>query len=106
MGKNHYYANLERYAEVTRTRNQRRKTANKSKIAQYLETHPCVDCGESDPVVLHFDHVRGEKIENVSNMARKNIWSKVEKEIEKCEIRCANCHMRKTAKQFKWNSNG
>lgn len=73
------------------------------KVLTFLKTHPCVDCGESDPVVLTFDHVRGTKKANVSEMlAGKCSWSTIESEIAKCEVRCANCHMRRTAQQLKY----
>jgi hypothetical protein len=28
--------------------------------------------------------------------------NQVKNEIEKCDVRCANCHRRKTAKDFNW----
>lgn len=66
-------------------------------VRDYLVAHPCVDCGESDWVVLDFDHVRGSKRRNVSDLA----WGgasiqTLEAEIDKCEVRCANCHRRVT----------
>lgn len=66
-------------------------------IRQYLLDHPCVDCGESDPDVLDFDHVRGEKVCDVSRMVHRGyrLW-RIKAEIEKCEVRCANDHRRKT----------
>jgi len=72
------------------------------KLVNYLKRHPCVDCGEKDPVVLHFDHIR-DKTTKVSWMLRDLYsWEKIIKEIQKCEVRCANCHMRKTARDFNW----
>jgi hypothetical protein len=72
-------------------------------VVDYLRTHPCVDCGEPDPLVLEFDHVRGAKRGVISNMIRTGVsTTTLEIEIEKCEVRCANCHRRKTAKQFGW----
>jgi hypothetical protein len=68
-------------------------------LLEYLSSHPCVDCGESDPIVLDFDHVRGEKKVDVSSMSSYCLAS-VQEEMSKCEVRCANCHRRKTAKQF------
>jgi hypothetical protein len=82
------------------TRNRAESTAtNQARTWQYLAEHACVDCGESDPVVLEFDHV-GEKLMDVSHMALMGFtWASVEAEIAKCEVRCANCHRRKTARE-------
>ena len=71
---------------------------NRNFIASYLTSHACVDCGESDTVVLDFDHVRGEKLYNISQMVAERCSIKtIEAEIAKCEVRCSNCHRRKTA---------
>lgn len=95
------------YAE-TPTRRQsvkrRRKqvlTDNRKFVFEYLLTHPCIDCGESDPIVLDFDHVVGTKHSNVSWLKRCS-RSVLEHEMTKCVIRCSNCHRRKTAKQNNW----
>ena len=81
----------------------KRKNEIRKLIFEYLSQHACVDCGENDPIVLTFDHVRGKKEYNISDLARSsyNVQT-VTQEIEKCEVRCANCHMRKTAKDFNW----
>ena len=75
-------------------------------IVEYLLNHPCVDCGEKDVIVLQFDHQR-DKIDAVSNLFRngKSI-KKIMEEIEKCEVRCANCHTRKTAERKEWTLKG
>jgi len=66
--------------------------------------HPCVDCGECDPIVLQFDHTRGKKF-NIGDAGRKGLSLPVVlREISKCEVRCANCHQRKTARDFALSS--
>lgn len=80
----------------------RRKAAlrkeNRSKILTYFETHPCVDCGEVDPDMLTFDHVRGSKRRDVSRLLSGGAsWQLIEKEIAKCDVRCWNHHMKRTA---------
>jgi hypothetical protein len=68
-------------------------------------THPCIDCGESDPIVLEFDHREGEKkLAAVSTLMTqmKASLKTIKAEIVKCDVRCANCHRRKTAKERGW----
>ncbi|MEO8263129.1 MAG: hypothetical protein ABI566_11230 [Pseudolysinimonas sp.] len=52
----------------------------------------CVDCGNQDIRVLEFDHVRGAKVANVARMVLDASLDRVIAEIEKCEVRCRNCH--------------
>lgn len=69
-------------------------------IWKYFEEHPCIDCGERDPVVLEFDHRSREgKLFEVGGALGQRGWQSILKEIEKCDVRCANCHKRRTAKQ-------
>lgn len=76
-------------------------------VWNYLKENPCIECGENDPVVLEFDHKDdSNKISEVSRMvSNSNSLQRIKEEIDKCDIRCANCHRRKTAKQFGWYKN-
>jgi hypothetical protein len=75
-------------------------------VSEYLVGHPCIDCGEDNAAVLSFDHMRGRKVANVSTMVQEGWrWSRVEREIAKCEVRCANCHAKRTSRQQAWGSN-
>jgi len=66
---------------------------NKLYVRDYLENKSCVDCGNSDVRVLEFDHVKGIKLYHVSYMITKAYRLELLKdEIDKCEIRCCNCH--------------
>lgn len=70
-------------------------------ILLYLSEHPCVDCNERDPIVLEFDHMRGQKICSVARMVNDvKPWNTILEEILKCDVRCANCHRRKTHSQL------
>ncbi|KKL72699.1 hypothetical protein LCGC14_2082280 [marine sediment metagenome] len=61
----------------------------------YKLAHPCADCGTTDPHVLTFDHVRGQKaftIGGPNGDSLHRVWL----EIQKCEVVCFNCHMIRT----------
>ena len=86
--------------------NMKENLRNKARefITAYLSKHPCVDCGESDTVVLTFDHVRGVKSYNVGDMvATDRSLETIRDEIEKCEVRCFNCHAKRTHEQQRTN---
>jgi hypothetical protein len=84
---------------------EKRRLDNRQFVWNYLSTHPCVDCGERDPRLLEFDHVRGNKKENISQLATgRYSFETIQKEISKCEVRCANCHRRKTHEEPGWFS--
>lgn len=98
--RRHYEANKAKVKARAKewTYNNRRKL--NEWLYQYLLRHPCVDCGEADPVVLEFDHKGGKEF-NVGNARQKGVsLTTLKVEVGKCEVRCANCHRRKTYQQF------
>lgn len=85
----------------------RKKAQNKriDKCRQYikllLESTPCMDCGIKDMIVLQFDHRDPkEKALDISDAISRGRLSKLQKEVEKCDVVCANCHIKRTAKSF------
>jgi hypothetical protein len=67
-------------------------------LLEFFKTHPCVDCGERDPVVLEFDHLRDKSFAIGPSLSRRG-WQDILDEMKKCEVVCANCHRRRTAKR-------
>lgn len=68
-----------------------RRQLNIIKKRQYLQEHPCVSCGENNHIVLEFDHLR-DKYKNIGDMIGSYSWLNIKKEIDKCQVLCANCH--------------
>lgn len=97
----HYQAHQAYYIRKARERKRRVIIEHREWIANYLLLHPCVDCGDPDPNCLDFDHVRGKKRCHVSRMVGNYGWEEIEKEIAKCEVRCASCHRKRTAERRK-----
>jgi hypothetical protein len=81
-------ADSERLRARRRTKSVRRVT--RELVLRYLQGHPCVDCGEHDPVVLEFHHVRDTKRDNVGSLVCDGYeWPIVYAEIAKCVVLCA-----------------
>ena len=100
--KTHYNKNRKYYIDKARRFAPKGVENIRQKMIEYLHGKSCVDCHESDPVVLEFDHRNSEEKEySVSVISRKS-WVRTLREIKKCDIRCANCHRRKTARERGW----
>jgi len=80
----------------------RHRVKIRERLLDFLSTKKCIDCGEKDPIVLDFDHIDPDnKFKSVSQMLSGHYsWKSVFAEINKCEIRCSNCHRRKSYIQF------
>ena len=104
MGRNspeyaraYYERNKERVKAKAAEGNRNQRLRHRIRIYEYLLAHPCIDCGESDPLVLEFDHRDpNQKLFSVSEGANQTWrWERIEAEIAKCDVRCANCHRRR-----------
>jgi len=84
----------------------------KSKVVNRIRLHSlrldyikhksgCAKCDENDYLVLEFNHINPEtKSFNIGKTKGKSkSWSTILNEVKKCEILCANCHKRVTARE-------
>jgi intein-encoded DNA endonuclease-like protein len=89
-----YRSNKQTHLKKVRCNTERHKERACAYLGEVLRSSACVDCGEDDPLVLEFDHIE-DKDTTISEMRRTGYSvSRIKKELEKCQIRCANCHRR------------
>ena len=100
--REHYVRNRGDYSLWAKRQSERKYKEHTAFVDQHLRSHPCVDCGETDIVLLEFDHVVGEKVMDLSSMIGRRSWRVISDEIAKCDVRCVNCHRRRTAARFNW----
>jgi hypothetical protein len=73
---------------------------NRKKLYSFYLSNPCTICSESRVACLQLDHLNTkDKYKNIANMMDYS-WTKIEIEINKCRVLCANCHSVHTAEQF------
>lgn len=104
--REHYKNNKEYYKKKSKKHSKRYINIGRNLVYGFKLSNPCFACGESNPIVLEFDHIDPKtKRHDVSYMATHGFSAKsIEEEIAKCIILCANCHREKTAKQQNWHS--
>jgi hypothetical protein len=94
----------ERYTEQEKKRAQVRKKGAVEEaqkfIYGYLSNSVCADCGEYNFSYLTFDHVRGKKKMEISQMVAQGYSiDAIKREILKCDVVCFNHHMEREAKR-------
>jgi len=90
--RKHYEKNKEKYIAQA--------LSKKIELREYVRKHkenPCLDCGVQYPYyVMQFDHVRGEKFKELSRLISHGSKKRIDEEIQKCDLVCANCHAIRT----------
>lgn len=101
--KDYYKTNKDIYAEHSATwrmnnserHKQIRKEVTKramNYVNEYRRQHPCIACGEKEICCLEFHHKDPKKKEHQISDMRGCSIERIDNEIKKCVILCANCH--------------
>lgn len=93
--RKHYYANREYYIKKA----YKKRETVRQWIYALKNTTPCTDCKIQYPsYVTDFDHIeaKGAKINTISKLINHGSFKRIEEELAKCELVCANCHRIRT----------
>ena len=102
MGSSWYDRNKDYQKANAKKHRIENRNAAKEYVYNYLPTHPCIRCGVSDPVVLEFHHRHGKDKAVMEMVASGYPIERIQSEIDKCDVLCANCYRKITAKERGW----
>ena len=92
----------ERHLANVKVRKHAARDAARDYIYQYLETHPCEICRESDIRVLEFHHDHGKDMAVSAMVSGGYSIERIRAEISKCRVLCSNCHRKITMDERGW----
>lgn len=93
------------WVKISRDSKEKSRKKTQKWIIDYLEKHPCKHCGETDILVLEFNHMENKKLAVSKLVSECYSLNTIKKEVDKCEVLCCNCHKRYTSKQlnsYRW----
>lgn len=96
-----YRDNTEARKKNTRRRRIEYAIEVRREMMAFFQEHACVDCGEDDIRCLDFDH-RGDLLKSANVgylLSQGHAWARIQVEMAKCEVRCANCHRKITSER-------
>lgn len=78
-----------------------RRQRNVAWLAELKASLVCARCGEDHPACIVFHHRDPEAKEITVAIAVHQQWSieRIQREIDRCEVLCANCHIKHHAKE-------
>lgn len=93
-------ANKEKIAIQDRGRTRKKRHSHKSKAIEYLGGK-CFDCGLVSiyPEVYDFHHTDPSIKEKDPGSLMHCSWARLEEELKKCVLLCANCHRIRHARE-------
>lgn len=84
---------IDRGDSMTLEKRKAKRINNKKKAIAYLGGK-CARCSYSKSYMsLHFHHKNGDTKESIISDIIEGSWQRIEQELDKCELLCANCHM-------------
>lgn len=94
--REYYSRNKEHHQQVVYKAKAKYRKEREDRFWELLEGESCKDCGEEDSRVLEFDHLENKKANIATMLANGCAWDTIKKEIDKCDVVCANCHRIRT----------
>jgi hypothetical protein len=96
LTKSHYARNKQQYLEKNLRSFHKRRD-----YVRNMKDRPCADCGVKYPYyVMDFDHREDEIKEFGLNSLGRVTLSVLKREIDKCDVVCANCHRERTQQRL------
>ena len=89
-----YKRNKKRIIKKSAIRSEKIRKEMYQFLDDYKENHGCKICEETEPCCLVFHHLNPQEKDLSISMAVRKGWGKarLQKEIDKCVVLCANCH--------------
>jgi len=92
----------EKHLEQVRDRKKAVREMAQDFVLDYLQEHPCEECGETDIRVLEFHHIGQKDKAIVTLVSGGYSVERIQEEIAKCQVLCANCHRKITVEERGW----
>lgn len=97
-----YIKNRDEHVRKVRTNQIKRRKELSELLNAYKVERGCTDCGyRLHAEALDFDHLDSKKFGISAARHSLKPMAEIKKEIEKCEVVCANCHRVRTANRRK-----